>query len=83
MSKKFRCVCPGSSHDSPEAQERDRKKQARLESLGVGLKRFRELEVCSENETAPHPTPHTPLPTPHSPKPLRTAIKWHNCLMPK
>ncbi|MGJ3253882.1 MAG: endonuclease domain-containing protein, partial [Elainellaceae cyanobacterium] len=35
----------GSSHDSPEAQERDRARQTRLESLGVRFLRFREEEV--------------------------------------
>jgi very-short-patch-repair endonuclease len=35
----------GSSHDSPEAQQRDRERQARLESLGVRFLRFREAEV--------------------------------------
>lgn len=37
----------GYSHDSPEAQERDRERQTRLESLGVRFLRFREEEVCS------------------------------------
>ena len=40
----------GSSHDSEEAQERDRQRQARLESLGVRFLRFREEEVCGEVE---------------------------------
>ncbi|KST62417.1 endonuclease domain-containing protein [Mastigocoleus testarum] len=37
----------GSSHDSPEAQARDRRRQARLEFLGVRFLRFREEEVRS------------------------------------
>jgi len=40
----------GSSHDSPEAQERDRERQARVESLGVRFLRFREEDVCREVE---------------------------------
>ena len=40
----------GCSHDSPEAQERDRERQGRLESLGVRFLRFREEEVCREVE---------------------------------
>ena len=40
----------GSSHDSPEAQERDRERQTRLESLGVRFLRFTEEEVCREVE---------------------------------
>ena len=40
----------GSSHDSEEAQARDRERQARLESLGVRFLRFREEEVCREVE---------------------------------
>ena len=40
----------GYSHDSQEAQERDRERQARLESLGVRFLRFREDEVCKHTE---------------------------------
>ena len=40
----------GYSHDSPEAQESDRARQARLESFGVRFLRFREEEVCAEVE---------------------------------
>ena len=40
----------GSSHDSPEAQARDRERQTRLESLGVRFLRFREEEVRSRVE---------------------------------
>ncbi len=40
----------GSSHDSPEAQQRDAERQRRLESLGVRFLRFREEEVCGEVE---------------------------------
>ncbi|MBD2251973.1 endonuclease domain-containing protein [Nostoc parmelioides] len=40
----------GSSHDSPEAQERDGERQRRLESLGVRFLRFREEEVCCDVE---------------------------------
>ena len=40
----------GSSHDSPEAQEKDVERQGRLESLGVRFLRFREEEVCDEVE---------------------------------
>ncbi|NET82764.1 MAG: endonuclease domain-containing protein [Moorea sp. SIO1F2] len=40
----------GYSHDSEEAQERDRERQARLESLGVRFLRFQEEEVCDEVE---------------------------------
>ncbi len=40
----------GSSHDSPEAQERDAERQGRLESLGVRFLRFREEDVCGEVE---------------------------------
>ena len=39
-----------SSHDSPEAQVRDRKRQNRLESLGVRFLRFREETVCRDVE---------------------------------
>lgn len=35
----------GSCHDSPEAQEKDRRRQAILESLGVRFLRFRNEEV--------------------------------------
>jgi very-short-patch-repair endonuclease len=35
----------GSSHDSEEAQQRDRERQARLESLGVRFLRFRDEDV--------------------------------------
>ncbi|NEP24467.1 MAG: hypothetical protein F6K49_21540 [Moorea sp. SIO3I6] len=37
---------------------------------------------CAPAPHSPH-LPHSRLPTPNSPKPLRTAIKWHNCLMPQ
>ena len=40
----------GSSHDSESAQERDRERQERLESLGVRFLRFREEDVCSDVE---------------------------------
>ncbi|MBP0018737.1 MAG: endonuclease domain-containing protein [Cyanobacteria bacterium SBLK] len=36
----------GSSHNSEEAQERDRDRQYRLESLGIRFLRFQEGEVC-------------------------------------
>ena len=35
----------GSSHDSKAAQAKDRKRQARLEALGVKFLRFREADV--------------------------------------
>ena len=35
----------GSSHDGFEAQERDRVRQARIESFGVHFLRFREADV--------------------------------------
>ncbi|MEO1182164.1 MAG: endonuclease domain-containing protein [Cyanobacteria bacterium J06636_28] len=35
----------GSSHDSPDAQARDRDRQARLEALGVRFLRFRDAHV--------------------------------------
>jgi very-short-patch-repair endonuclease len=38
----------GSSHDSEAAQQRDRERQTRLESLGVKFLRFREEEVRSQ-----------------------------------
>ncbi len=40
----------GSSHDSMEAQECDRERQTRLESLGVRFLRFLERDVCREEE---------------------------------
>ncbi len=40
----------GYSHDSPEAQESDRARQAHLESLGVRFLRFNEEDVCAEVE---------------------------------
>ena len=40
----------GSSHDSEEAQQRDRQRQSRLESLGVRFLRFRESEVCKNTD---------------------------------
>jgi very-short-patch-repair endonuclease len=38
----------GSSHDSESAQQEDRLRQARLESLGVRFLRFREEQVCRQ-----------------------------------
>lgn len=40
----------GSSHDSPEAQERDRHRQKTLEALGVEFLRFTEYEACRHPE---------------------------------
>ncbi len=40
----------GSSHDSLEAQERDRIRQATLEDLGVGFLRFSEYDACQHPE---------------------------------
>jgi very-short-patch-repair endonuclease len=40
----------GSSHDSQQAQQRDRQRQSRLESLGVRFLRFRESEVCKNTD---------------------------------
>ena len=40
----------GSSHDSEEAQKRDRQRQARLESLGVRFLRFTEHDAKYEVE---------------------------------
>ena len=40
----------GSSHDSEAAQAKDRKRQARLEALGVRFLRFREAEVHRDIE---------------------------------
>ncbi|MGJ3250254.1 MAG: DUF559 domain-containing protein, partial [Elainellaceae cyanobacterium] len=66
--------------DSPEAQERDRARQTRLESLGVRFLRFREEEVqhqCDrildviQNwiEHPPNPSLHPPNPSLHPPNP--------------
>lgn len=41
----------GSSHDSLTAQQNDRLRQARLESLGVRFLRFRETQVCHQTPT--------------------------------
>ena len=41
----------GSSHDSPTAQQSDRLRQTRLESLGVRFLRFREEQVCHQTPT--------------------------------
>jgi very-short-patch-repair endonuclease len=38
----------GSSHDNEAAQQKDRERQTRLESLGVQFLRFREEEVCNQ-----------------------------------
>ena len=35
----------GASHDSPEAQERDQERQARLEAFGIRFLRFQDAEV--------------------------------------
>jgi very-short-patch-repair endonuclease len=40
----------GSSHDSLEAQERDRIRQATLENFGVSFLRFSEYDVCQHPE---------------------------------
>ena len=40
----------GSSHDSEQAQQRDRERQSRLESLGVRFLRFRESEVRNNTD---------------------------------
>lgn len=40
----------GSSHDSQQAQQRDRQRQSRLESLGVRFLRFRESEVRNNTD---------------------------------
>ncbi|MEM8642411.1 MAG: endonuclease domain-containing protein [Cyanobacteria bacterium P01_G01_bin.54] len=41
----------GGSHDSQDAQEKDRYRQSRLESLGVHVLRFQDKDVLQNTET--------------------------------